>query len=240
MTNMIIFGASRGLGRAFATGLPESGDSVWLISRNKPEFLSQPSAGVTYHWIQADLTQPDTAAKIAKAVGENHIDLLLYNAGIWESTAFSQEYDFEKLDPAENQRVIAVNLTAAIDCVQKLLPKVRQAQHGKIVVIGSTSSLPNIGGPEIAYTASKFGILGMVHALREITRKDGIAVTCINPGLIATEIKLEDEAERLKNYNGEFGLPVGDLVKVVQMVLSLSPFACVKEINIPDMKAMEA
>lgn len=235
MANLIIFGASRGLGRAFATGLPQSGDVVWLISRNKPEFIEQVPAEISYHWIQVDLTQPNAAGKIAAAVGSNPLDLLLYNAGIWESTAFSDEYNFEELDPAENQRVIAVNLTAAVDCVQKLLSNVRQAKHGKIVVIGSTSSLPNIGGPEIAYSASKFGILGMVHALREITRDDGIAVTCINPGLIATEIKLEEEEERLKSYSGEYGLPVGDLVKVVQMVQSLSPFACVKEINIPAM-----
>lgn len=235
MANMIIFGASRGLGAAFATGLPASGDTVWLVSRNQPEFLSKATNDVAYQWIQADLTQSEAAKKISNAVGDKPLDLLLYNAGIWESTAFSDEYDFATLDPAENQRVVAVNLTAAIECVQALLPNVRQAKNSKIIVIGSTSALPNIGAPEIAYTASKFGILGMVHALREITRPDGIAVTCINPGLIATEIKLEDETEKLKDYAGEYGLPVGDLVKVVQMVMSLSQFSCVKEINIPAM-----
>ena len=235
MTNMIIFGASRGLGAAFATGLPTAGDTVWLVSRKKPEFLDGSLNEIDFHWIQADLAEPNAAELISKTIGNNSLDLLLYNAGIWESTAFSDDYDFEKLDPAENQRLIAVNLTAAIDCIQVLLSNVRQAQHGKIIVIGSTSSVPNNGAPEIAYTATKFGVLGMVHALREITRPDGIAVTCINPGLIATEIKLEDEAEKLAGYSGEFGLPVGDLVKVVQMIMSLSQFSCVKEINIPAM-----
>ena len=235
MTNMIIFGASRGLGAAFATGLPVPGDTVWLVSRKKPEFLTLNQNDIDYRWIQADLSQPNSAGLIADAVADSPLDLLLYNAGIWESTAFSEDYNFEKLNSAENRRIIAVNLTAAIDCVQALLANVRQASNGKIIVIGSTSSLPNIGGPEIAYSASKFGVLGMVHALREITRSDGIAVTCINPGLIATEIKLEDEAEKLIDYKAEYGLPVGDLVKVVQMIMSLSPFACVKEINIPAM-----
>lgn len=235
MRHLIIFGASRGLGAAFSTGLPKKGDKVWLVSRKKPDFLPDPPNDIKYQWIQADLSQSNAATTISEAVGHNHLDLLLYNAGIWESTAFSSHYDFETLDPAENQRVITVNLTAAINCIQALLPNVRRANHGKIVVIGSTSALPNGRSPEIAYGASKFGILGMVHSLREITRQDGIGVTCINPGLIATEIKLENEAEELQTYSGEFGLPVSDLVKVVQMVMSLSPFACVKEINIPAM-----
>ena len=235
MTNMIIFGASRGLGAAFATGLPTTGDTVWLVSRKKPNFLDGSLNNIDYQWIQADLSKPDAANLIVEALANNPLDLLLYNAGIWESNAFSENYEFEELDPAENRRIVTVNLTAAIDCVQALLKNVRQATHGKIIVIGSTSSLPNIGGPEVAYGASKFGILGMVHALREITRSDGIAVTCINPGLIATEIKLEEEAEKLIDYKGEYGLPVGDLVKVVQMIMSLSPFACVKEISIPAM-----
>lgn len=235
MTNFIIFGASRGLGEAFATSLPQSGDTVWLVSRNKPGFLEKPVGKISYHWIQADLSLPSAAEKIASAVGENALDLLLYNAGIWESTAFSKAYDFEELDPAENQRVIAVNLTSAIDCVQKLLKNVRRAKHGKIIVIGSTSALPNIGGPEIAYSASKFGILGMVHALREITRPDHIAVTCINPGNMTNEIKLEDEAEYFKNINSASSMPLSDIVKLVQTIMSLSPYACVKEINIPSM-----
>ena len=213
MANLIIFGASRGLGAAFSTGLPAEGDTVWVVSRSKPTWLPSPSTNITYHWIKADLSDPDSAQLIADSLAQRPIDLLLYNAGIWESTAFSENYAFEKIDQGENQRIVQVNLSAAIDSIQKLLPNVRQAEHGKIVVIGSTSSLPNIGAPEIAYTASKFGVLGLVHALREVTRNDGIAVTCINPGLIATEITLEEEGEKLKDYDGRYGLPVSDLVK---------------------------
>lgn len=236
MANFVIFGASRGLGAAYATGLPQETDTVWLISRSKPgEWLENGLNGVNYVWIQADLTESGCAELISKQIDNQPIDMLVYNAGIWESTAFSNNYDFENIDPAENLRVIQVNLTAAIDCIQKLLPNVRQAKYGKIVVTGSTSALPNTAAPEVAYTASKFGVLGMVHALREICRKDNIAVTCINPGLIATEIKLEDEAEQLPTYDGRYGMPVSDLVKIVKTLLDLSPFCCVKEINIPAM-----
>ncbi len=233
MSNIIIFGASRGLGAAFATGLPKKGDNVWLVSRKKPLFLEETLEFVNFNWIQADLTEASAASTISKAVGAQPIHLLLYNAGIWESKAFTKEYDFESVDPLENHRVLTVNLSAAIDCIQMLLPNVRKAEHGKIVVIGSTSGVENVGGHEVAYSASKFGVRGLVHALREITRPDGIPVTCINPGTIATEIKLEDESEQLKDYDGRWGLPVGDLVKLVETLMALSPFSCVKEITIP-------
>lgn len=232
MTNLIIFGASKGLGAAFAAGLPEKNDTVWLVSRSEPAIVNS-TTNVSYKWIQADLSQADCAAKIAAAVGDEPLDLLLYNAGIWESTAFTDKYDFETNDLLENHRVLTVNLTAAIDCIQKLLPNVRRAREGKIIVIGSTSGVDNVGAPEVAYTASKYGVRGMVHSLREILREDWIPVTCINPGTIATEIKLEEEAERLKTYDGRWGLPVGDLVQIVATLMKLSRFSCVKEITIP-------
>ncbi|MEM9774189.1 MAG: SDR family NAD(P)-dependent oxidoreductase [Chloroflexota bacterium] len=236
MANLIIFGASRGLGAAFSTGLPQENDTVWAISRSKPKWLTEDrSDDVNYIWVKTDLTKSDCAKIISREIVDKPIDMLVYNAGIWESTAFTQSYDFEKIDPAENLRVIQVNLTAAIDCIQTLLPNVRKAKHGKIVVVGSTSSLPNVGAPEVAYSASKFGVLGMAHALREICRKDGIAVTCVNPGLIATEFALEQEAEHMPTYDGRFGMPVSDLVKIVKTLLTLSPFCCVKEINVPAM-----
>ncbi len=232
MTNLIIFGASKGLGAAFSTGLPQNGDTVWLVSRSKPSVLESQSQ-INYIWIQADLAQAESAQIIAQAVGKAPLDLLLYNAGIWESTAFTNNYDFEAITQLENSRVLAVNLTSAVDCIQALLPNVRQAKEGKIVVIGSTSGVENVGGPEVAYSASKFGVRGLVHALREILRNDGVPVTCINPGTIATEIKLEDEPEELATYDGRWGLPVGDLVQIVSTIMKLSRFSCVKEITIP-------
>lgn len=240
MTNYLIFGASRGLGAAFSTGLPTSGDKVWLISRSKPAWLIEASQAVNYEWIETDLSQSSCVDQIKQKIREDPVDLLLYNAGIWESTAFTDSYNFEKVDPHENQRIMQVNLLSAIDLVQVLLPNVRKANQGKIIIIGSTSSLPNIGAPEVAYTASKFGLLGLVHSLREVARPDNIAVTCINPGLIATEITLEEEPKELPSYDGRHGMPVSDLVKLVQTIMSLSPHCCVKEVNIPAMRDTHA
>ena len=232
MKRYLIIGASRGLGAALADAVPESGDFVWLVSRKRPDVLDL-ADGVVRQWIEADLTDPQAPEAIAAAVGDQTLDVLLYNAGIWEETAFSDRYDFEQVSRAENHRVLLINLTAVIDCIQLLIPAVRRSRNGKIIIIGSTSGVENVGGPEVAYSASKFGVRGVVHALRENLRQDLIGVTSINPGTITTEYPLGSDVSLEKA--GEIGIPLKDLVDIVRCVVSLSRYSCVKEIDMPAM-----
>lgn len=223
MTNIIIFGASRGLGAAFSAGVPQHGDNVWTVSRTRP---ADHADGVHRVWIQADLTAPTHAAQtIAAALSDAPLDVLIYNAGIWESTAFNRDYDVEAVDETETTDIIAVNLTSAILCIQRLLPNLRQSQNGKVILIGSTSGLENTRSPEAAYTASKFGLRGYAHALRENLRQHRISVTCINPGDIG----------EASTPHSRTRIPVQDLVAVVRCIMSLSNATCIKEIDIPAM-----
>ena len=231
MANILIIGASRGLGRAFSAGVPTVGDTVWLVSRSRPDL--EKGDGVTRLWIESDLSSRNAHRKVAEALADRILDVLIYNAGIWEDHAFESEYDFEKVDTEETQNIITVNLTSAITCVQGVLPNLKRSASGKIILIGSTSGLENTGSREVAYTASKFGIRGLGHALRENLRSDGIAVTCINPGEIAAEIPYERGAEEaISVYHGT-RIPVQDLVALVRCLISLSRVACVKEIDLP-------
>jgi len=234
MTNLLIFGASRGLGAAFNAGLPEPGDAVWLVSRSRPEL--EIDDGAQRQWIQADLSAPEAGDRVAHAMGRQRLDVLLYNAGIWESRAFEPDYDFEKVGEAETARIIAVNLTAPIVCIQKLLPNLRQSGNPKIILIGSTSGLENARAPEVAYTASKFGLRGVAHALREVVRRDRIGVTCINPGDITTYVGGPAD-RRVSNPNS---LPTDDLVAIVRCVMRLSRATCIKEIDLPAMSDVAA
>jgi short-subunit dehydrogenase len=230
--NILIIGASRGLGDAFAKGLPDAGDSVWLVARGRPRSLDRQDQ-VTRHWVAADLHLPDAPERIATAVGDTPLDLLLYNAGIWEPTAFGADYDFVTEDPVELVKVLTVNLTAAITCIHRLLPNVLRADHARIFLTGSTSGLENIRGREVAYGASKFGLRGAAHALREQLRPYGIGVTCLNPGSIANEIPYERGADAVWATYADAAIPVQDLVTLVKCIATLSPATCVKEIDIP-------
>ena len=74
--NILIIGASRGLGDALAKGLPETGDRVWLVARGEPRSLAR-ADGVVRTWIQADLNEPAAPTQIHAALGDTSIDLLV-------------------------------------------------------------------------------------------------------------------------------------------------------------------
>ncbi|MEK4663146.1 SDR family NAD(P)-dependent oxidoreductase [Priestia sp. FSL H7-0729] len=232
MKNMIVFGASKGLGDAFVRGVPQSGDKVWVVSRSKPESLTIED-GVQRIWIQADLSELQAAEHIASQLQGETLDVLIYNVGIWEKEGFEEHYTFDRDEPADISQLIHVNVTSTIVCIQALLPHLRQSEAGKIILIGSTAGLSNAGNSQVSFVASKFAIRGVTEALREHTREDRIAVTCINPGELAGEIPYEDGIERaLAEYDGT-RIPLQDMVAIVRCIISLSKAACVKEINIP-------
>jgi short-subunit dehydrogenase len=232
--NFVVLGASRGLGDAFVKGLPEKGDRVWMVSRSRPDSLTL-NDGVHRTWIEADLSLNDASNRIAEALKEEPIDVLIYNAGIWETDGWQSHYDFEKDDPAEIANIIHVNTTSAILCTQKLLPNLKKSENAKVFLIGSTDGIENNGSSQVTYVASKFGIRGIASALRVNLRNYQIGVTCINPGSIAATIPYEEGAEKaLALYKGTC-IPVQDIVSLVKAITSLSKASCVKEINMPAM-----
>jgi short-subunit dehydrogenase len=237
--NFVVLGASRGLGDAFVKGLPETGDRVWVVSRSVPESLSLDD-GVNRIWIEADLSLSDSSNRIAEALNDETIDVLIYNAGIWEKEGWQSHYDFEKDDPEEIANIIHVNTTSAILCTQKLLPNLKKSEKAKVFLIGSTDGIENNGSKQVAYVASKFGIRGIASALRESLRKYEIGVTCINPGNIAATIPFEEGAEKAITLYKGTSIPVQDIVSLVKTIAHLSKASCVKEINMPAMMDLNA
>ncbi len=229
MANILIFGGSRGLGAALSWGVPASGDKVWLVSRGRPDLDDRD--GVQRVWIEADLSAPGAGPTVARAAGDTPLDVVIYNAGIWEHNAFRDSYDFMRVDDAETERIIAVNLTSAITCIRALLPNLRRSAGAKLIFIGSTSGLANSSGREVAYAASKFGLRGAAHALRENLRADGIAVTCLNSGNIGT-ITVERGIVSASPHESREMIPPHDLIAFVKCVIGLSNASCVKEIDV--------
>lgn len=231
---ILIVGASRGLGAALAEGVPTPGDVVWLVSRGQPQDLEKED-GITRHWVPLDLRDTAAPDHLAAALQGDQLDIIIYNAGIWESTAFSAAYEFDQIPPQENNDIFKVNLIAPVNILQRLLPHIRQAENGKIILIGSTSGLGNTRSPEVAYNASKFGLRGVAQGLREILRPHHIGVTVINPGSINTTTPLSAGVGAAGAFAEDL-IPLGDLITMVNAVLSLSKYSCVKEINIPAMR----
>ncbi len=221
---ILIAGASRGIGLAVAEHLASQTDRLVSVSRTKS------SIG---EWIPADLSALAGVETVTEAIGNDCLDALLYMGGTWETHAFTSQYSFENCSDADIAQVIAVNLVAPIRLVKALLPALRRSANPKIIFMGALSGRDNFPGREVANTASKFGLRGVVHSLREELRSQQIGVTVINPGNVGTPEVLADLAAN--NLLGGEAIPFTDLLKIVDCVLSLSRATCIKEIDVPAM-----
>ncbi|HVZ00890.1 MAG TPA: SDR family oxidoreductase [Dongiaceae bacterium] len=228
MANYLILGASRGLGAALVEGLPRRGDTVFGLSRGEPDWLRRKSP-VRRRWIEADLSELSAVQNARVVLGRAPIDALIHVAGIWDPEEFDDIHDDEIAE------ILDVDLRSFLAFARGLAPSLRRAGHAKIIAVGSTSGLENGDGSAVAYTAAKFGLRGACHALRQHFRKDGIAVTCLSPGSIASEIGYGKAADALKKHRTR-RMPVEDVVALIRCVLDLSPAACVKEIAMPALK----
>lgn len=231
--DIMVVGASKGLGRAFMDGLGDCGDRLIGVSRSRPADL-QERDGIAVDWIEADLGTPLAAIRqIDEHLGDRGLDTLIYNLGIWEDRAFADDYAFLDDRDEQLQAIVSCNVTAPILLIKHLLPVLLRSDRPRIILTGSTSGLSQSGRPEVAFGASKFALRGMADALREGYREQRLGVTCVNLGYLNTDDALStprDLAER--RGDGEL-IPLHDVVQVVRMALSLSAASFVKEITLP-------
>ncbi len=230
MANLLILGASRGLGAALVEGLPRKGDTVFGLSRSEPVW-NRRKATIKRTWIEADLTELGAVQNARVIIGKTPIDALIHVAGIWDESRFEDMHDDEIAE------ILDVDLRAFLAFTRGLAPNLRRADHARIIAIGSTTGVENSGDmTAVTYAAAKFGLRGACQALRQYFRKDGIAVTCLSPGSIASDVSLGDgAAAALKKHRGK-RMPVADIVAMTRCILDLSPAACVKEITMPALK----
>lgn len=209
--NILVVGASRGIGAGVAEFYSSKGDNIISVSRT-PSNVGK--------WIEADVSKPDGIEKVLDEISEQPVDALLFMGGVWEQNAFTDEYSFERSPYSETQSVINVNQIAPIELVKGLLKNLRKADNPRAIFIGATSGLDMSDTSEVAYSASKFGLRGAVHSLRIGFKNEGIGFTVINPGFVGTDEVLEDiESGGLEEL---VPIPIEDIVRSVDFVLESS------------------
>ncbi|MBV6287620.1 SDR family NAD(P)-dependent oxidoreductase [Pseudomonas aegrilactucae] len=232
MKTMVV-GASKGLGKALIEGLGQADDTLIGVSRTHPAHI-QAMPGVQLGWVEANLSEPATAAAtLAQAVAEGGLDTLIYNLGIWEELAFDSAYSFLTDTDEQVQSIVSCNITATLLVIKRLLPTLLQSPNPRIILTGSTSGLPQSGRPEVTFGASKFALRGIADALREGYRAQGLGVTCLNLGYLNTEDPLSTPRAVAEQRGEGHLIPVHDVVQVVRMALSLSSASYVKELTLP-------
>jgi NAD(P)-dependent dehydrogenase (short-subunit alcohol dehydrogenase family) len=158
----LVTGAARGIGRAISERLSADGLEVFTLDRDEG----------------CDI-RVDLAASELPELGE--IDVCVSNAAITDTIAPAHRMSAEQW-----RRDIDVNLTGAFRAVQACLPGMRERRRGRIVVISSGAAVGGLPG-QVAYAASKAGLLGMVRTIAAENAGRGITANAVLPGLVATE-----------------------------------------------------
>jgi NAD(P)-dependent dehydrogenase (short-subunit alcohol dehydrogenase family) len=199
---VLVTGTSSGIGEATALRLARAGWRVLAGVRTSADAERlRAAAGERLEPVTIDITDPATISAAAEGLGDEPLHGLVNNAG----TAFAMPLEFLPLDQLRRQ--LEVNLVGQVAVTQALLPNLRSAR-GRVVNVGSIagrSALPFLG----AYAASKHALEAVTDALRVELRPDGIAVTVVEPGTIATEI-WRRSGERFQQLVGELPAALGE------------------------------
>lgn len=189
MKNVIITGASSGIGKELAKLYARTGANVALTARRK-DVLKKiveelKSSGAKGKILLATLDVSDTdqnfkvIPKLVKELGG--LDLIVLNAGISTTSSFGGR-SFEA-----DRAVIETNLIGAMAGVEAVLPIFQKQKSGQIVAISSVASFRGLPG-SASYSSSKAGLSVYMEALRGEVKRYGISVSVIHPGFIDTPI----------------------------------------------------
>ncbi|AZV43424.1 3-ketoacyl-ACP reductase [Peribacillus asahii] len=220
----LITGAGRGIGKATALALAKEGVNLGLIGLNMTN-LEELSSELQQFDIKVSAASADVSdleavnhavAHIKSELGD--IDILVNNAGIAKFGGFLE------LTPEEWERIIRVNLMGVYNVTRAVLPDMIERKSGDIVNISSTAGQK--GAPVTsAYSASKFGVLGLTESLMLEVRKHNIRVTALTPSTVATDLAYE---ANLISGNAENVMKPEDLAELLVAGLKLNPRVVVK------------
>lgn len=191
----IVTGGNGGIGKAIARGLAGVGANIVIAARNEAKTAEavrdiHEEFGTQVIGIRVDLRQEEQIRALAGKALETfgRIDILVNNAGT-NIRKLPQDYT-----AAEWDEVLDTNLRGAFLCSQAVYPAMKAAGGGKIISIGSMTSI--FGGTKLAaYGTSKGGIVQMTRSLAVAWAQDNIQVNTILPGFINTDLTRQARKE---------------------------------------------
>ncbi|MGL1922572.1 MAG: 3-oxoacyl-[acyl-carrier-protein] reductase [Hyphomicrobiales bacterium] len=180
--NILVTGATGGIGRAIAEAVHAQGATVTL-SGTREAVLQEvaDSLGERVHFVTCNLSDSASVEALIPAAIEKmgSVDVLVNNAGITRDGLFMRMKD------ADWDDVIAVNLTAAFKLSRGVMRGMMKARNGRIINISSVVGVAGNPG-QANYVASKAAIIGLGKSLAQEVGNRGITVNAIAPGFIAT------------------------------------------------------
>ena len=181
--NILITGASKGIGKEIAKGLFLAGYNLFLTSRNE-KLLKQVAKEVKADYIVCDLSNRFDREQLAGFIEKNEIDILINNAGEYIYSGI------ENMTQEEIVKVFDVNLIAPSYLCSAAIKNMKSKKWGRIITIGSISGVIGEAYASV-YSASKAGLTGLGKALALELAEINITLNTINPGWVETELGLK-------------------------------------------------
>lgn len=220
----LITGAGKGIGRAAAIALAKEGAHIALIARSEDSLkkvkAEVESFGVKAAYATADVASMDDVNQAVETLkGElGPTDILINNAGIAKFGKFLE------LDPQDWKQIIDVNLMGVYYVTRAVLPQMIERNSGDIINISSSAGQK--GAPiTSAYSASKFGLLGLTESLALEVRKHNIRVSALTPSTVATDLAID---QNLTDGNPDKVMQPEDLAEFMVAQLKLHPRIFIK------------
>jgi len=222
---IIVTGASSGIGLATANHLLELGHTVIGICRGKP-----PIEHRSFDWVSVDLAAPETSELLAQTGTKyTSIDAVISIAG------GGQFGSLENFSPAQIEKSIAQNLLSHMILARAFIGMLKKQARGNLVFMGSEAALSGSRQGSL-YCAAKFGLRGFAQALRQECAAANVHVGIVNPGMVRSEF--------FETLNFEPGvddanaLGVDDVVDAILLMLNARDNAVVEEINLSPLKSV--
>lgn len=203
--NVVVTGASSGIGKQVALDFSKEGANVVLIARRKDRLKEvKDECGefggkvIAVSCDVSDYMQIESAVHMIKKEFPK-IDILINNAGVGRAGSL------EKMDVKDVEDMIKVNYLGIVYCTKEFLPQLIESR-GHIVNIGSIAGrFPTINFA--GYCASKYAVAGFSECMQLELKAKGIKVHLINPGIVKTEIFNHPSLEHVKNSKTRFMEP---------------------------------
>lgn len=215
MKTAVVTGGSRGIGRTLCEVLLQSGYEVFSLSRS-----GATSDLLQVRALRCDVTDDASVCAAFETIRAQagQIDLLINNAG----KAGADHLD----DPTDAtwHEIVEVNLNGTFRCTRAALPMLRDGA-GRVVCIASVLGLRGVPD-QVAYTAAKHGVIGLVKAFALALARRGITVNAICPGWVDTEMARQRFGELgIDAEQASAGVPTGAILQpreVADLVLYLA------------------
>lgn len=174
--NILVTGASRGIGKTIAKSLQSYGN-VYVTARNEEKLKE---FGNEMYFV-CDLSKEEDLLKLGDFIQEKKIDILVNNAG---------EYTYCGIEDTEISKLnemLSINLKAPIYLMHSAIPHMKKNKFGRVINIGSISGVMGEAYASM-YSATKAGLIGLSKATGLELAEFGITVNTINPGWVDTEL----------------------------------------------------